>query len=144
MCRCPRGVRGSSVLAWVAADLLLAAATDAVTGCFSPAGLIVAWSREAAEVAPLKAAASRSWGVPFARSGPLQPCRRTTSFWLHFNSALGGGFPAVHPGCCCTAVLSALPLFPTNFFHSPRQVALAKLLLIIDFLPNHKTLDKNS
>lgn len=38
----------------------------------------------------------------------------------------------------------SLPFFPAKFSHSSRQVVLAKLLLIIEFLPNNKTLDKNS
>lgn len=38
----------------------------------------------------------------------------------------------------------SLPFFPANFSRSSRQVVLAELLLMAEFLPTNKTLDTNS
>lgn len=45
---------------------------------------------------------------------------------------------------CCIAARPRSLSFPRTPFRSSRQVALAKLLLIIEFLPDNRTLDKNS
>lgn len=45
---------------------------------------------------------------------------------------------------CCIAARPRSLSFPRTPFRSSRQVALAKLLLIIEFLPDNRTLDRNS